>query len=148
MATEEFSGPIDFVVFSVPRGMDVAPALDEVLSRVNSGILEILDVEVITLDAEGQALRIPLSDAATYISGDLSGFEGAESQILEEEDLAQIAESLTGDFIAIAVIYEDRSLASTANLVTAAGGSVLWSGGITLDDLEHALDAAPNGDNS
>lgn len=148
MSTEQFSGPIDFVVFTVPRGTDVEPTMNEILTRVDAGIIEILDVEVITAGADGSAQRISLADAGSYVTGNLTSFDGVESQILEPEDLEHIAQSLAADEVAIAVIYEDRSLASAANLVTAAGGSVLWTGGITLDDLEHALEIAPNGDNS
>lgn len=139
MATEEFGGPIDYAIFVAPRGADVGAALRVLLDRVASGTLELLDLEVVGRGADGAAERRTLEDFA-LTGHDLAVFDGAESGLLDDEDLAAIAESLEGDELAIAVIYEDRNLAEVASALAAQGGSLLWSGGITIADLAAAVD--------
>ncbi|MEO8907985.1 MAG: hypothetical protein ABI310_07910 [Microbacteriaceae bacterium] len=77
----------------------------------------------------------------------MSVFDGAESDILQPEDIAEIAETLNSGGVAIAVVYEDRSLAAAAHAWRSAGGELLWSGGIAIDDLEHALAEPTNEEN-
>ena len=52
---------------------------------------------------------------------------------------AAIAAGLEDGQFAVALVYEDRSLASAAAAWTSAGGSELFSGGVAIDDLEDAL---------
>lgn len=140
MATEDFSGPVDYAVFTFPRDADVGAALAALLDRVDAGIVEILDLEVVGRDDDGAPLRLPLTELHG-IEAPLARLDGVESSILERDDLEEIADALTEGWVALAVVYEDRSLATVASAVLASGGELLWSGGITIDDLEQALEA-------
>jgi len=142
MATEEFSGAIDYLVFAFPFGVDVSAGLAQVLARVESGIVEVLDIEAIERASDDTPRRIPISELHGDGTLDLSAFDGAASNILEPDDLAAIVGELPPEGFAIAVIYEDRSMASAAAAWRAAGGRLVWTGGVAVDDLEHAL-AAP-----
>ena len=132
MASEEFAGPIDYIVFALDEGADLSTGLAAVLERVDQGIIEILDIELIGRNAEGTAVRLPLES---------TDFDGAETDILDDEDLAGIADALGDGQVALAIVYEDRSLAAAAAAFRARGGVELFSGGIAVEDLDHA-DAA------
>lgn len=140
VATEEFAGPIDYLVFAFDRGADLGPGLAAVLERVQQGIVEILDIELIGRDADGAAVRLPLADVQTATGVDLAIFDGVESGILDDEDLAGIAAALEADQVAVAIVYEDRSLAAAAAAWAGVGGAELFSGGVDIADLEHALE--------
>lgn len=142
MATPQFSGPLDYAVIVVPRRARVGAALGLLLDRVDGGAIELLDLEVIDRDAS----RLPLSALSEAEGLDASAFEGAESDVLGDDDVAAIAEELGEDELAIAVVYEDRSLAAVAEALAAEGGRMLWSGGIDVADLEAAVAAEPGGD--
>lgn len=136
MATPTYSGPVDYAVFTAPRDALLGDALRLLLAQVDSGAIVLLDLEVIELDASGAPARIPLTSLGWSGDFDLSVFDGAESDVLDPDDLAQIAGELTAENRAIAVVYEDRSLSQVADEVARRGGALLWSGGIDLAELE------------
>lgn len=140
MATELFAGPVDYLVFAFDENADIGPGLQAVLERVQQGIVEILDLELIARDDEGAPVKLSFADLQDTTRLDLSAFDGAESGILDAEDLAAIASALHEGQIAVAIVYEDRSLAAAAAAWTDAGGTELFSGGVDIADLEHALD--------
>lgn len=141
MATESFAGPVDYLVFAFPPGARADVGLQLLLDRVDAGLVDILDLECIARDDEGSVARVPLDRLAVEGGFDLSVFEGAESGILDAEDLDQVARSLEPGWIAVAVVYEERSLAAVAGAWEAAGARLLLAGGVELDDLESALEA-------
>lgn len=138
MATEIFAGPVDVVVFAFPDGADVAEGLSRVLDRVDAGSIELLDLQVVGRDDDGAP--VPLSLAEVQPAADLTAFEGVRSDVVDEQDLAEIAAALAPGQFAVALVYEDRSLAEAAATWARAGGEELLSGGVDIADLERALD--------
>lgn len=141
MATDTYWGPIDFAVFALPRSADATPALTQILRLADSGTIEVLDLEVIAKDADGVPQRLPLSVLDHGEDFDFGTFEGAASDILDAEDLEQIAEELDVDEVAVVLVYEDRSLATVAHAFVTEGGHLVWSGGISSEELDVALNA-------
>ncbi len=140
MATEHFAGPVNYLVFAFDAHADLGGGLAAVLESVQAGTIEILDVELVSRGAAGEAAVVPLSVLDGVTGVDLAVFEGAESGILDDEDLAAIAAELSDGQVALAVVYEDRSLAAAAQAWTAAGGVEVFSGGIDIHDLAQTLD--------
>lgn len=140
MATGQFSGPVDYLVFGFAEDADLGPGLQAVLERVQQGVVEILDLELVSLDEAGTPLKRRVTDFQDATALDLSVFDGAESGILDEDDLAQIAAALEPGQLALVIVYEDRSLAVAADTWVAAGGTELFSGGVDIADLEQALE--------
>lgn len=141
MATESFFGPVDYLVFAFDQGADLSAGLTALLDQVSLGTVEILDIELITQDeTTGAAVAQTLSSSDVAGDIDLSAFEGVDSSILNTEDLATVAADLGDGQFALVVIYEDRSLAAVARAWSRVGGIELLAGGISLTDLENALD--------
>ncbi|MEY9953656.1 DUF6325 family protein [Leifsonia sp. EB34] len=138
MANDAFAGPVDYLVFAFPDDACVNAGLAAVLQRVDVGIIEILDLELIHVDDTGTPLRSPLDQLPGLDS--LAGFEGAYSGILDTEDVQRVAEALDPGAFAIALVYEDRSLAPAADAWIAAGGAELFAGGVDIIDLANSLD--------
>lgn len=136
MADELFAGPVDYLVFAFDAGADLGAGLRLVFDRVQQGTVEVLDLELVGLDAQGSAVVLPLGDA---VGIDLELFDGVQSHILDEDDLAVIAEELREGQVGLAVVYEDRSLAAAAGAWAQAGGREILSGGIAISDLDLAL---------
>lgn len=139
MATDTFTGPVDYVVFSFPPGARADVGLQLLLDRIDAGVIEILDLECVGRADDGSGTRLALAELQVEGGFDLSVFDGAESRILDGEDLDAIAAALQPGWVAVAIVYEERSLADVAGAWTAAGGELLLSGGVDLDDLEEAL---------
>ncbi|SDS78137.1 hypothetical protein [Microterricola viridarii] len=140
MATEEFSGPVAFLVFAGEDGADFGPGLSAVLERVQQGIIEVLDIELVALGVDGAPVKRAIAELTGTTGLDLSVFDGAESGILDAEDLAAVAADLADGQLAIVIVYEDRSLAAAAAVWASAGVTEMLAGGVDIADLEHALE--------
>ncbi|WP_336632683.1 MULTISPECIES: DUF6325 family protein [unclassified Microbacterium] len=140
MATEAFAGPVDYLVFGFDAAADVWPGLRAVLDRVDDGIVEVLDIEIIARGEGGEAVSRSVADLPGATADEVRLFDGARSGILDDEDLAAVAAALAPDAVAVAVVYEDRSLAVAAAAWSSVGGTELFSGGVDLADLERILD--------
>lgn len=139
MATDQFSGPVDYLVFAFDEGADLGEGLRALLERDEQGMVEILDIELIDRDGGGAPVKRPFSDLSGTTGLDLSVFDGAESGILDSDDLEAIASELRDGQFALAVVYEDRSLAAAAEAWAGVGAAEMFSGGVDIADLERAL---------
>lgn len=139
MATEQFAGPVDYVVFVFDEHADLGPGLNALLDRVEQGVVELLDIELIGRDEESTFIKRSFSDLDGVTGIDISTFDGSESGLLDADDLASIAAELRTGQIALVVVYEDRSLAAAAGAWAAAGGVELFSGGIDIAELDRTL---------
>ncbi|MCO5227443.1 MAG: hypothetical protein M9934_04020 [Thermomicrobiales bacterium] len=132
MADEQFTGPVNYVVFGIPPTASAVEGLEIVLDQVESKAIEILDIECVRGDATACAV--------TEMHGeDLAAYEGAFSGLLDDDDLAEIAAELSPDWSAIVIIYEDRTMAHAARSLAKAGGTELLVGGIDIQQLEAAI---------
>lgn len=144
MATEQFAGPIDIVVFSFDERADVGAGLAAVLQRVDQGIVEILDLELVGRDDAGAPVRRALADLRGVTGVDLAVFDGVDSAVLDEDDLAGIAAELTESQVALALVYEDRSLAAAAEAFAQVGAVELFSGGVDIAELDRITEGNPS----
>ena len=140
MASEEFSGPVDYLVFAFDQGADIGLGLQALLDRVDQGIIEVLDIELISKDSAGHPSKGQFADLLDVTGFDLDLLEGVYSGILDAEDLDTIVADLEEGQFAVAIVYEDRSLATAAAAWVLAGGAEVLSGGVAIADLDHALE--------
>lgn len=140
MATAQFSGPVGYLVFAFDEHADLGAGFAAVLHRVQEGTIEILDIEFLARGSDGSPVKRALADLDGVTGFDLAVFDGVESGILDDEDLADVVSELQTGQIALAIVYEDRSLAVAASAWAAAGGVELFSGGVDIADLERALE--------
>ena len=140
MATEQFAGPVDYLVFAFDERADLGAGLAAVLDRVRQGIIEILDIELVSRAEGGEAVKRAFADLDGVSGFDLSVFDGVDSGILDDGDLAVIVEELQAGQIALVLVYEDRSLALAAETWAAVGGVELFSGGVDINELARVID--------
>lgn len=140
MTSSEFTGPVDFAVFVLPRTADVSDAARQLDGQVRAGTLNMLDIEVLGRDEDGDVSRLPLTTLHESAGSLLDDFVALESDLLDADDLAQVGAELQPDEVAVVLIYEDRSLAALADLVSAQGGRSLFTGGVHADEITEALE--------
>lgn len=134
MADDTFAGPINYVALALPSEADLHPVAAALTAAVGTGALELLDLEFLVRDEAGELTRADLSETA------LAPLKTVETDLLDPEDLAALsAETAAAAESILVVVYEDRSLAKLALAVTAQGGHEIWSGGVSLNDLEQVL---------
>lgn len=139
MVADTYAGPVDYVVFAFPADARADAGFSLLLQRVDAGTISILDLEVIGRDGDGVVRRLSAADLPVG-DGDLRAvFDGAESRILDDDDVTAIAAALDDGWIAVALVYEERSLAEVASAWDQAGGHLLLSGGVEAEELDDAL---------
>lgn len=132
-------GPVDFVVVEFPDGTPSAGGFDQLLDLADRGVISVLDVEFLRHEPDG-VRTIPVSELDAGF--DLGVWDGASSGLLDAEDLASIGEEMTPGAVAVVVIFENLWVLGLASAWAEGGGRLILDGGLPVDDLVAALDAA------
>ena len=132
-------GPIDWVLleFSGPLTGEAAPPL---LDLVDRGLIRILDILFIRKQADGTVEALNISDLPDDQAVHISVFEGASSGLLGQDDVDSAGEVLEPDTTAIMLVYENTWAAPFAVAVRRAGGQLVDSGRIPVQQILAALD--------
>ena len=80
-------GPVDYLVVEFPAGESnfTGEMAKELLALVDSGIIRVIDVLILTKDADGAVEAMELSDVAEL--GELQAIEAQLAELLAEEDV-------------------------------------------------------------
>jgi hypothetical protein len=70
-------GPVDFLAIEFPGGRLTAPGFEQLLALVDQGVLDILDMESITKEANGTSKKVDVWEFAVPTGVDLSAWAGA-----------------------------------------------------------------------
>src|SRR5580700_11271401 len=135
---EDEIGPVDFLAVEFPDGRIGAADLRELLSLVTQGTIRILDAEFIVKDAAGNARK---ADAAELGEPDGTGI-GASSGLLDAADVEHVSAAIRPGSAAAVIVYENRWILRLADSWRRSGARLIEDGGIPVDDLVAALDAA------
>ena len=139
--------PIDWLLveFSGPPTGAAAPYL---LDLVERGLIRILDLVVVNKDADGTITMLELADVDGDGELDLAVFEGAQSGLLGEEDVAEAGEAMEANTSGVFLLYENVWAAPFAVAVRKAGGQLVASGRIPVQSIIAALDDLEAADQS
>jgi hypothetical protein len=125
--------PVEFLLFGFEGNRFDGTILPELARLVEQGFIRIIDLAVISKDAEGgvtilesQELSPEVADAMIAIAGDVSG-------LLSEADLLEIAEDLEPNSTTAALLYESLWLDGFAQAVRRADGQLLMAERIPND---------------
>ena len=133
MTSSTYTGPLSFAVFAVTPEAPLGAVLQELLALQRAERIEILDVELLSRAADGSVRREDFDDAV---------IAATETDLLDDEDLALVTAELRDGERALVVLYEDRSLATVADLLVGSGAREIWVGGLDVDALDEEGDNA------
>lgn len=138
-AIEEM-GPIDWILveFAGPPTGKAAPHL---LDLVDRGLIRILDLVLVHKAADGTVDVLEVTDLDGDGELDLAVFEGVRSGLLGEDDAEEAAQAMEPDSTAFLLVYENVWAAPFAVAMRQAGGQLVASGRIPVQDLLATLDA-------
>ncbi|QIK82454.1 hypothetical protein [Sanguibacter sp. HDW7] len=128
MATDTYVGPLGYAVFALPADHPLDAVAAELSSLTAQGRAVILDVELVSRQADGTAARRRLSASPALAA--------VETDLLLDTDLERIASELRDGEDGLVVVYEDRTLAGLADVVSRDAGRELLLGGIDPTDLD------------
>jgi hypothetical protein len=139
---DDLLAPVDFCVVEFPNGELTSPGFDALLELANSGVIAILDVEFVVVDPDGMARRTTIEQLEVPEGVDLSAWEGASTEMIDDEDLQILTSTLTPGSIAVIAVYENRWVFGVIDRWRSAGAVLVMDGGLHADEVTAALDAA------
>ena len=134
-------GPVDYLVVEFPGSEfngEIAPALIELVDR---GTIRVLDLIMITKDADGLFDAIELDDIEVGALGELHRLETEIAEILSADDIANVAAALEPGSTAGVLVYENLWAAPFASAVRHCGGQLVASGRIPVQALIASFEA-------
>jgi hypothetical protein len=133
--------PVDFLAIEFPDGRLTSAGFEQLLALVDQGVVDILDMEFITKDADGTSRKIDVWDFAVPKGVDLTAWAGASSGLLDDEDVSEISAAMQPGSAAVVVIYENRWVLGIVDAWHRDGARLIAEGGLSAADIVAALDA-------
>ena len=134
-------GPVDYLVIQFPDELTRfdGSMFGELTRLVDAGIIRILDLVVLHKRSTGAVDTYEVEDEA---ADEIRALERDLAELLAEEDVLALAESMPPDSTAGLVVFENRWAAPFAAAARRAGGQLIASGRIPVQALAAALQAA------
>ena len=137
---EQDVGPIDYLALEFPQAKITGEGMAALLDLVERGIIRILDLRFVVRGEDGSFTAVALADLDNDGKLDLAVFEGAQSGLLDDDDLSEAA-SLVAPASAVALlVYENIWAGPFVTAMRHAGAEVMASGRIPVDAVIAALD--------
>src|SRR4051812_24150582 len=134
-------GPVDYVVVEFPAGASnfTGEMAAELVSLVDRGIIRVIDVLILTKDADGAIDAMELSDVAEL--GELEKLEAQLADLLAEDDIVQLAAAMEPGSTAGVLIWENLWAAPFASAARRSGGQLIADGRIPIQAIIASLEA-------
>jgi uncharacterized membrane protein len=136
--TTDVHGPIDFVLLEFPRNQMTGEAAQALKDLVESGIVRLYDLALISKDPDGNIDAVELSDTAL---GDFASFAGASSGLLGDDDVREAGSAMEPNTLAVLIVYENTWAIPFVAAARNSGGELIASARIPASDIMATLDA-------
>ena len=133
-------GPVDYLVVEFPGSNFNGEILPELADLVRRGIVRVLDLLLITKDDTGGYEAFEFGDTVPGDLGELRDMEGELADLLSEDDVTAVAETLEPGSTAALLVYENLWAAPFASAVRRAGGQLVANGRIPVQAILGALE--------
>lgn len=138
--TEGLVGPIDYLAVEFPGARLTGEGLSALLDLVTHGIIRVLDLRVAKVDVSGEVTIVAITDLDGDGTLDLAVFEGVESGILGDDDVAESAALIQPGNAVGLLVYENTWAGPFVAALRRAGADVIASGRIPASEVIAALD--------
>jgi hypothetical protein len=134
-------GPVDYVIVEFPAGASnfTGEMAAELRALVDSGTIRVIDVLILTKDADGAVEATELSDAGEL--GELETIEAELAELLAADDVAHLAAAMDPGSTAGVLIWENLWAARFASAARRAGGQLIADGRIPLQAIIASIEA-------
>jgi hypothetical protein len=134
-------GPVDYLVLEFPGNRMTGEAFPLLIDLVDRDIIRILDLVFLRKEVDGTVTTLTQVDLDRMQVLEAALFDGAASGLLDQSDIDEAAKALEPGSSAGVLVYENVWAAPFAGAVRRAGGDVVASGRIPVQELVAALDA-------
>src|SRR5947209_20381943 len=134
-------GPVDYIVVEFPAGAShfTGEMVDELLALVESGTVRVIDVLILTKDADGSVEATELADVDGL--GPLQAVEGQLAEPLAADDVEHLAAAMEPGSTAGVLIWENLWAAPFASAARRSGGQLIADGRIPIQAIIASIEA-------
>ena len=134
-------GPVDYLVVEFPAAASsfTGEMAAELRALVGSGTIRVIDVLILTKDADGTVEATELSDVAEL--GELQVIKAGLGELLAAEDVGDLGAAMEPGTTAGALIWENLWAAPFASAVRRSGGQLIANGRILLQAIIASIEA-------
>ncbi|MGW6128402.1 DUF6325 family protein [Cellulomonas sp. NPDC055163] len=134
-------GPVDYLVVEFPAGESrfTGEMADELVALADAGTIRVIDVLILTKDADGSIEATELSDIDDL--GPLQQIEAELAELLTEEDVVNLAAAMEPGSTAGVLIWENLWAAPFASAARRAGGQLIADGRIPIQAILASIEA-------
>lgn len=136
-------GPVSFVAIEFEQSAVHSEGFAKLVDLVDRGLIIVLDLEFVRRTVDGTLASVP--PGSLDVGFDLSAFEGANSGLLDHDDLELVAHDLGTGSVMVVLVYEELVMEPVLRAWADGGGKVVAEGPVDVVDLEQALDAPQEG---
>jgi hypothetical protein len=134
-------GPVDYLVVEFPAGASsfTGEMAKELLALVDSGTIRVIDMLILSKNADGSVDAMELSDVDDL--GPLQQLETELAELLAEEDVEHLAAALEPGSTAGVLIWENLWAAPFAAAARRSGGQLIANGRIPIQAIIASIQA-------
>jgi len=134
-------GPVDYLIVEFPAGKSnfTGEMAAELLALVEAGTIRVIDIMILTKDAEGEIEAMELSDVADL--GPLQALEAELADFLAAEDVEHLAAAMDPGSTAGVLVWENLWAAPFASAVRHSGGQLIATGRIPIQAIIASIEA-------
>ena len=134
-------GPVDYVVVEFPAGASsfTGEMARELRALVDSRTIRVIDVLILTKDADGTVEATELSDVGEL--GELETIAAELADLLAAEDVDHLAAAMEPGSTAGVLIWENLWAAPFASAARRSGGQLIADGRIPLQAIIASIEA-------
>jgi hypothetical protein len=133
-------GPIDYLVVEFPGSKFNGEIAPELVSLVDRGIIKVLDLLLVTKDADGSVEGIEIADLDND-AGELLALDEHVTHLISEADVESLAAAIEPGTTAGVLVSENHWAAPFASACRRAGGQLVAGGRIPVQAVIAALEA-------
>ena len=134
-------GPVDYIVVEFPAGASnfTGEMAKELLRLVDSEIVRVIDVLILSKDEDGAIDAMELSDIPEL--GELEKVEAQLAELLAAEDVEHLAAAMEPGSTAGVLIWENLWAAPFASAARRSGGQLIATGRIPIQAIIASIEA-------
>jgi len=131
-------GPVDYIVVEWTGQQPSGEAIPHLIDLVDRGIVRVLDLVFVTKGDDGIVAEVEINE----LGAEFAVFDGAASDLLDDDDIAEAASALEPGTSAAILVWENLWAAPFASALRKNGAQLVASGRIPVQALIATLEAA------
>ena len=132
-------GPVEYIAIAFPGNKFSGEIIPAIKALQDSGTIRVLDLVIITKDADGNAAAIELSEAGPETQATFAALGIESKNLLGEEDFEDIGAALDPNSTAALMIWENVWAAEFAKSLRNADGILIANGRIPAALVEDLM---------